>query len=276
MAMPEGPAAASPTIPAHLRQSLADWIEEFVLISDPPGSGPHVGRLKALEGALALDRPFNWTDSGGHRAAEDCLARAQSDGDFSLRAIDFFLRGYASYEDAATLAWILDTPGSRWEVRIARDDDDEHHLAGRVGGPLPEAIDRLSSGPAHDHLDVAWTEATSPQGDRSKAMGEAVKAVEAAAKPVVSPNDHDGATLGTVIAALRAKPEKWEVVLDRDSVAAVADRAEVLWRSHRDRHGTDAEREPIGEDEASVAVYLAIELVATFQRGIAARSRYTA
>jgi hypothetical protein len=266
--LPEFMSPAPPLIPPHLKESMVEWVRGFIVVDDPPGQYPNGSVAKEIERELALAKPLQRHGNSEWPPVEDLLRRIRQDDDLGLRVVAYLLRIHAGGHEAQEMGEILAAPGSRWDVEIEDNSIGSHRLVLRVPGPVQDALGHLAAGSAHDHLDVALSEATGVQGDRSKAMGEAVKAVEAAAKPVVTPDDDQGATLGTMISALRAKPGKWEVVLDRDSVERVADRAEVLWRSHRDRHGTDAEREPITEDEALVAVYLAIELVATFQRGL--------
>jgi len=258
--------ASTHEIPPHLRQSLADWAEGFLVSYDPPGRYPNTRLLKKIERELALDHPLNWSDEFGSRAVEDCLGRFHTDDDFALRLVDVLLRQEAQRHEAESLQFILDAPGSRWEVKLARYDEDENHLALRLAGPTPKALDHLAAGPAHDHLEQAWKEATDVDGDPSKAYREAVKAVEAAAKPLVTPND-PLATLGKISGELKAHPEQWEVTLRRDSVEELARRVDVLRRSQHDRHGTDEPTEPMTRDEAVAGCYLATELVGHFISG---------
>jgi hypothetical protein len=254
-------------LPMHLRESLADWVEGFITAPDPPGRPwPNVGQLKLLERELALSYPFNWSEKRGFRAVEDCLGRFHTDDDFALRVLDLLLRRVAVRADAETLRSILDGPGSRWEVKLARYDDDENHLTLRLAGPSSQALSLLAAGPAHDHLVDAWTAATEVEGDPSKAYREAVRAVEAAAKPVVTPNDRL-ATLGKIIGVLRDEPDGWVVTLRDDSVEDLIRRASVLWRSQHDRHGTDEPTQPMTREEAIEGCYLATALVGSFANG---------
>jgi hypothetical protein len=83
-------------------------------------------------------------------------------------------------------------------------------------GPVREAIDsiRPDSERAHHHLMTGWSKIASRFPDPSGAYREAVRGVEAAAKPVVTPND-DLATLGKMIRAIEGAPGKWTFVLGR-------------------------------------------------------------
>ena len=119
---------------------------------------------------------------------------------------------------------------------------------------------------AHDLLQRALERISARNPDPDGAYDLAVKAVEAAAHPVVSPGN-DRATLGTMIGDLRAKPAKWRFELgDIDLVIAMSKR---LWRSHI-RHGTGP-RTAHTAAEADAAVHLAIPLVRFFASGLVAR-----
>jgi hypothetical protein len=85
---------------------------------------------------------------------------------------------------------------------------------------------------------------------------------------VISPANHR-ATVGTMIADIRAKPEKWEVVLENATPADVAELAHMIWSSQLDRHGTDDEDAPlsVSQLQADAAVHLAIGLVRLFASG---------
>src|SRR5439155_4689791 len=89
-----------------------------------------------------------------------------------------------------------------------------------------------SSGRAGAHLATAWREAYGRDPDPTAAYREAVRGVEAAAKPVVLPNN-DAATLGTMIAAMRDAPGKWKTVFTTppavDGVGVVRGLMELLW-----------------------------------------------
>ena len=70
------------------------------------------------------------------------------------------------------------------------------------------------------------------------AYSQAIKAIEVVARPIPSPSDAS-ATLGKMIAAMRAKPDKWRVVLERSTPEDVATMMEMVWKGQEDRHGTD-------------------------------------
>ena len=106
----------------------------------------------------------------------------------------------------------------------------------------------------------------------SHAYREAIRAVEAAAIPVVSPK-HAKATLGTVIGDMKSTPDKWKVSLQPakgDPVMHVVGMMELLWTAQFDRHGTADESVPltVSKQEAEAAVHLALTLTHGFQTGV--------
>jgi hypothetical protein len=111
-----------------------------------------------------------------------------------------------------------------------------------------------------------------------KSFDESIKAVEAAAIPVVTPAD-PGATLGTIISALSDKPDKWTVALEPkdglDSVAELTRMRRLLWKSHKTQHGEAGTGPPktMSPMEAEAALYLASTLVHWFASGIVAQNR---
>jgi hypothetical protein len=143
----------------------------------------------------------------------------------------------------------------------------------------PEAIDALkavsqSAPDAACHLGSAWRHAFGRNPDPGRAYSEAIKAVEAAAIPVVSPNNPK-ATLGTVIGQLRSTPQKWQVVLARDvtlpggnqkaPIEVLTNLAALLWVNQTDRH---APVQPIQQAQAEMAVHLALTLVQIFTQSV--------
>ncbi len=100
--------------------------------------------------------------------------------------------------------------------------------------------------------------------------------MEAAAKPIVAPQA-SGATLGTMLADLRNKPDKWSVALNEGGrapgVNLLIEMCAGLWKSQFDRHGTDDESIPldVSPGEAAAAVHLAVTLVHWFRSGAVTR-----
>jgi hypothetical protein len=87
---------------------------------------------------------------------------------------------------------------------------------------------------------------------------ETVRAVEAAAIPVVLPNG-SRQTLGKVLSHLRDTRDKWELAIEGtnagDTTPLVA-MIELLWRGHVARHAGGPGFRPQRQDEAQMATHL--------------------
>ena len=144
-------------------------------------------------------------------------------------------------------------------------------LEQRVDSTLRHLSETVAERPAK-HLGDAWHKAWGRAPDASGAYREAVRAVEAAYVPIVSP-ENDGATLGSMIANIRDNPARFRVRLQAESSNANVGRLratlQLLWKSQADRHGTPDPNIPLSVsiDEARDAVALATTLVHLVQQG---------
>ena len=201
-------------LPDYLFQPVVDWINPLLWQQDPVAGPPEprVEALRTMQAALRMDPPLDWS-VGGDGAIANLVRRMGANREFALDVLDFIVQYSASAEYADELGETLIIAGSEWEVAVV--EEGSRQLGKRAVGPVREGIDaiRTPSQRAHHHLTRAWGQLTGRKPDASGVYREAIKAVEAAARPVVSPQN-DRTTLGTIIRDLRAKPEKWEVVLD--------------------------------------------------------------
>ena len=140
----------------------------------------------------------------------------------------------------AKLQDVLDASGSAWAV--GRDEDEGYCLQRRLDATIEQTAreEMGQPGRAAGYLRRAWSNVYGRTPDPSVAYGEAVRAVEAAARLVITPTD-EVATLGKMVAAMRDKPEKWETVIG--DVKTVRKMMGALWFSQRGRHGTDRRHE---------------------------------
>jgi hypothetical protein len=113
----------------------------------------------------------------------------------------------------------------------------------------------------------------------SEAYSEAVKAVEAAAIPVVTPYDQK-APLGKIIGEMRSSPGRYSTAfadaadLGRTTITpveAVIATLDLLWKNHTDRHGVPGPIKPVTPEKAENAAYLALLLARLFTTGGARR-----
>ena len=172
-----------------------------------------------------------------------------------------------THGELAGFIWgILARSGSAWTV--GRDSEGRDCLEKRVDPTVEGAGRREMSeqSNAAEYLQRAWHHVYGRNPNPSTAYHDAVRAVEAAARPVVTPKD-DLATLGKMIPALRDKSEKWETVIgDVDTVRKMM---KTILKSQFDRHGTDDTAKPlnVSQPEAEAAVQMGVTLVQLFRTG---------
>jgi hypothetical protein len=257
-------------VPEWLAPTLVDWFEDAFPFDGlrPVGMVDLKDDLHGIE--LLLHRKLDWTNgvSSSRRFITD---RISSDDPLALDLLDCCLavltcRGGVGWRDSAQdLEFALSQGGSAWKVA---ESEGMPCLERRVD----EVVEKLfkeaatASGNAAHHLRMAWHKTYGRQPDASGAYREAVRAVEAAAKPVVTPNDPK-TTFGKMLAAMRVKPAKW--VTELGSVAVVIDLMNELWTSQLDRHGTDDESVPLNVslEQAAAALHIAALLVHWCQSG---------
>ncbi|WP_144420329.1 MULTISPECIES: hypothetical protein [Micromonospora] len=276
-------------VPAHLEMPLAEWARSYLLLDRP---GDLAGRV-ALRLRLAL--------SGRGVAAEE-LVTATTRTDQLLDVVDTALHldeglrwdievagpvptSYAGIADwvpeyewpetskqaleAERLNQILTDAGSAYEFSW-----NERCLVRRVDKTVSEAAQSVTSGrrEAGRHLATAWTSAYGLNPDPSKAYDEAVRAVEAAAIPVVLPKGRLE-TLGKVRAHLRDAGSKWELAIkgnNQGAVDPVVAMIGLLWDGHARHAGSPSPRRH-DQDEARMAIHLAVTLVQWFATGAVRR-----
>jgi hypothetical protein len=249
-------------VPPWLRPSLEAWVEE--LLRSPHSGQWSFEKLRKLERELRL--PLNWTESAG----DHLLLVLHEDDELFLEVVDYLLRdrGSSSPSSFLSIVTMLNEAGSAWQVvRRSHGFGLERRVPEEVAASARKAF--AAEGGAGGHLRTAWSATYGRHPNPTEAYAEAVKAVEAAAHPVVTPSDARP-TLGKMVRALRDAPTKWEVVLaarpDLDRVGVVSLMADLLWQGHTDRHGGSGQG-PIRQNEAEAAVHLAILLVHWFTSG---------
>ncbi|WP_420369388.1 hypothetical protein [Curtobacterium sp. L1-20] len=190
--------------------------------------------------------------------------------DESLNLVDFVLRfGDPQRQHVEELAHWLQIGGSMWRVgqRFGHPG-----LEQRVPTSLQNIADAAMDAPggAGDLLADAWAAAFGVQPDPEVAYMKTVKAVEAAAVPLIY-SDYKLATLGKVIKRLEDRKE-WTLGFRLEG--AGVDSGEMLlammrtiWRGHADRHGGQADYQPSSQSDAESAVLLATVLIQLITSG---------
>lgn len=255
-------------VPDYLIPAVVTWFNDVIVRT--PTAAKEIDLLHLLE--LRLHAAFDWT-SGVGSAKSYLLNRVVADREFALDALDAMLAMLNQYDplpnmSAAKLSAHLDAAGSIWRVAEVPGKT-AWRLERRTQGPVLEAISSVASASerAHHHLTDAWRRLAGRSPDASGAYREAVRAVEAAAKPVVLPDDRL-ATLGRINGTIRSDPSKWTFVLG--DPLDVARMGALLWTAQLDRHGTDDGSVPLNVSvpEADAALHIALTLVRIYAGGL--------
>ena len=252
-------------IPDFLFPSLLDWILEY-FSGSLPGK-----RTTDQEMILHLERRARRALSPRAKTDLQTLAREfQDDDDLLLDAIDLVLNqesnyGFQSY-NAGQLENILEEAGSVYCV--GTDEDGTFELQFRQSEEMIELLhveaDRADR--ATEHLHRAWSKCFRRDADPNDAYGEAVKAIEVAAKPVVTPDD-PLATLGKMISAIRDEPGKWETDSEFDGgVQTILAMMNLAWKGQL-RHGDENAPLEVSQEAAEMTVQTAVLLVSWFRSG---------
>ncbi|MFF2297930.1 hypothetical protein [Arthrobacter sp. NPDC058127] len=278
-------------VPAWMEKSLESWLLEILesVLDDESGETGALRRFQKIERELrvSIRQPKGLEVSDLAKAVLSHF-RYKSQSlvltDFLLSKADIEKLGGAAaiaalledlHDDVGRLEALLRSSGSKWAVGI--------RTAGRLGlvQRVPEGVQRSvehtigNSGHAGVRLARAWESAFGVSPNPSLAYSLAVKAVEDAATPVVSPNDTT-ATLGKINSQMRNTGD-WGLPLAREDEHAtpsdtLLSMMKMLWAGQADRHG--GHHDPslvITQEAAEVAVITAATLVQWFTSGAVAR-----
>lgn len=179
---------------------------------------------------------------------------------------------YSSIEGLNT---IIQNGGSKWRIVVSGN---QARMESRVDAAMHSAYDKLSMSKEDyaKHLKEAWLSCFGRDPNPSAVYTSAIKAVEAAAWPVISPKDSK-ATLGTILGAFDSliKARKLKSGFHDNEEAQTLTMAHSvmsrLWKSQTDRHATGNYKQP-SQAEAESAVHLAILVCQLFSSGMIARN----
>lgn len=254
-------------VPDHLEHPLRDWIAEAF-------EDPYVGTNQVLAEAVMLS--LGWPGSPHRWPAAVIHARPKAD---LLVAIDAMLQLNDEHGGTITGQELSELERKLRQGRSAyRVADDGQGLTYRVD-PTVEGTFRATVAAAEPTagalLRKAWHHAYCPNPDPTAAYREAVRAVEEAFVPVISPKN-TRASLGTVVRDLRSQKDKWVVALvdAADALASIepfVDLLDQLWQGQRSRHGGGAASRDQRQEEAEAAVHLAVLAVQWLTTGVLRR-----
>jgi hypothetical protein len=252
-------------VPPWLRAGAVLWLKSA--LEQAGNFSDFTTMILVIEQSLQMELDWGGRETTAYQSLLNEVAKG---GDRALDILDCALMVTSLSPLGGTVGTTLETRlsvgGSAWTV--SEDSEGRSCLQRRVDEVVERAArgEMERKGNAAHHLHLSWDRLYGRNPDASSAYREAVRAVEAAAKPVVTPND-PLATLGKMIRAMRDKPSKW--VTDLGAINVVADMMAELWTSQLDRHGTDDETVPLSVSpvQAEAAVHLAVTLVHWFRNG---------
>ncbi len=249
-------------VPEHLWAPLWGWMKEWLGSAD-------VTFLLCMHFRLAVPDARSGYDV--HDRVVGVLAQqARADTGFLLDCIEWTLTvfgdtyGHEAQGRLGKLAMVLELGNSAYRIR-----DDGKGLELRIEPAVKEQVQAIineATGSPGGHLVTAWNEAYGRTPDPVKAYSEAIKAVEAAAAPVISPKNLK-ATLGTLVRDVKAAPHKWTFAIARpngDSVEDVLRLMSLLWEGQTSRHGGVNPTVPETPEAARAGVHIAATLVQFF------------
>lgn len=260
-------------VPEWLAAPVAQWV--FDVFSSMQYDDDFSHKLDVIHGMLR--RPMAQTNNRVRDSITE-LGNAAANGDLDvLDAVVWTTQlSREGWNLRERLDLLLLVHGSAWTV--GENGAEQPCLLRRVDETVTSAAkaEMEREGNAARHLHRAWHRIYGRNPDAGGAYREAVRAVEAAAKPIIAPQA-SSATLGTMLADLRNKPDKWSVALNEGGrapgVSLLIEMCGGLWKSQFDRHGTDDESIPldVSPGEAEAAVHLAVTLVHWFRSGAVTR-----
>lgn len=261
-----------------MAESFWNWMRTQFLLSqrseDYPGAYDYYldqDLVRQVERRCRVAIPYRGFDAEVGMSEIRGAAEAQN---AELRIADYMLALRSNDHIARNLNTVLEESGSMWRVG---ERCGSPGLIRRVPEAIQAAVDSaiLTSGHAGARLARAWEAAYGIDPNPSLAYSLAVKAVEDAAIPVVSPNDAS-ATLGKINAQIRNTGD-WSLPLQREDEHATASSTllsmmKMLWAGQADRHGGHHDPDlVITHEAAEVAVMTAATLVQWFTSGAVAR-----
>jgi hypothetical protein len=256
-------------VPGWLAQPLVTWMQPTFIAGQRDYMGNLVFQRQALmELQVELHRPLDWSVDD-EWAYKSMISLMSADHDFFVNVIDWCAGRCNDSRRLAELNAILTNGASAYKVGL--DQDERGELQDRIAPTAERAVQQAAAPgtAAERHLRGAWSSIYGRSKNPGHGYREAIKAIECVASPVVIPAD-PSPTLGKVISALKAKPEKWTSVFTPpagvDPIQAVISDLELLWKSQDDRHGIPGSTAPITvtQSEAEAAVHLAAALVHLF------------
>ena len=249
-------------VPEYMRATFLAFLQDHLARYSQPTGRWYLNENVIAEFDLAARNQSPYVNRIGDYRWPGFIA--ELDGEELLDLADWI--AHSSRSDARALDMLLEAGGSVWTI------GERNGLPGLVRR-MPESVQLatesvLDKGSAGALLREAWLAAYGRDPDPEEAYEKAIKAIEQATIPIVSPKNLK-ATLGTVIRDMRAQ-QGWSVDLPGEHRGVVVDLAEALWTGQESRHGGNDYRAPT-QSEAETAVTFAVALLQLFASGSVGR-----
>lgn len=265
-------------VPVWMRNSVLALIREVTTAHR--GRDPRGQRILGVRDALihTIERKLHATfteDEGDEWELQASLLSYCNDGEHALDVIGALLDvGGSEMQQGFPRLFqqvneILIESGSKWHAveQGSYKATLEERVEQAAADAMTLSIEDVSNN-SSALLKSAWSDAFGRDPSASDAYTNAVKAMEAAAGPVLTPNN-TSATLGHMIGELRANPTRWKSQLIEatpgNGSATVMKAMELVWEGHADRHGTNSP-EPVTQEAAEQAVFTAVMVCSYFNR----------
>lgn len=247
-------------VPAHLKPALLEWIKSRVTVYYPM-TGSRIFNADVLRAYDVVARPAELYANRG-RDWPGFIVRLSDDEMLDL--VDWL--AHDDPDSWSELTTLLEGSSSAWALGRRNGNVG---LVRRVTQSVQTAADNaMSQGSAGALLGEAWSACFGRGPNPEEAYEKAIKAVEEAAAPVVSPKNLK-ATLGTMIRDMKAQGD-WKLDLPGTAQDVPVVLMEALWTGQESRHGGNGYRVPT-QSEGEAAVLSAVPLVQWFASGAVAR-----
>lgn len=266
-------------VPSWMRESLWEWLAAHISTYLGTSGGrpywePDAALIREIERLCRIDIRWNSGDRShsARVAGLQQLRNALYANEVAfLTAVDLHLSRVTDPTDSSILEQTLSEASSEWRVG---ELDSKPALVKRIDETVQRAAEETARQGTRSGrlLAEAWRHAFSMQRDPSASYRSSVRAVEAAAGPILTPAD-PRPSLGKMITALRDGMTKWNFTFTVDSAVnpkgVLLQMMQLLWTNEYSRHVDADPAVPlhVSQPEAESAVILALTLVNWFTSG---------
>lgn len=265
-------------IPGWISTPFWEWVVARFYWGDRPVHNFDRGELdSSLLKLIGIFLRFEFKESSNSYSGYLGANRLETELKAVGRPLDIadFLLAHAQFPEEKELEAILSLGSSKWKVGQRAGFPG---LELRVPEGVSTAADEIIARPgnAGRRLATAWEKLYGLKSNYSEAYSQAIKAVEDAVLPVVTPNDKVG-TLGKALTVL--ENQKWTISVAKESQKAppgdvLVGMLRMLWTGESGRHGGGTEGAEATFEEAVMAVSIAVAVVNMFSvEGLAYRVR---